>query len=157
MFPGFSLDLHTWRRAGWPLKREWCCGRKLNHFTPDVNFPTKVTDEVSRRVETAARRGNGMQAFSVCVYKWQWCCLVCWDHTATMTYQFLGLGERVLHIREAEAGHGDELTHHRHKLVAQLLRSLLLVFQLLRLNIFQERKLKGQWKECYTRPALNIV
>lgn len=48
MFPGFSLDLHTWRRAGWPLKREWCCGRKLNHFTPAVNFPTKVTDEVSK-------------------------------------------------------------------------------------------------------------
>lgn len=52
--------------------------------------------------------------------------------TAAMTYQFFGLGERVLHIGEAEAGHSDELTHHRHKLVAQLLRSLLLVFQLLK-------------------------
>lgn len=51
--------------------------------------------------------------------------------TATVTYQVLGLGERVLHVGEAEAGHRDELTHHRHKLVAQLLRPLLLVFQLL--------------------------
>lgn len=50
---------------------------------------------------------------------------------ATVTYQVLGLGERVLHVGEAEAGHRDELTHHRHKLVAQLLRPLLLVFQLL--------------------------
>lgn len=51
--------------------------------------------------------------------------------TAAMTYQLFGLGEQVLHIGEAETGHSDELTHHRHKFVAQLLRSLLLVLQLL--------------------------
>lgn len=50
---------------------------------------------------------------------------------AAVTYQLLGLGKRVLHIGEAEACHSDELTHHGHKLVTQLLRSLLLVVQLL--------------------------
>lgn len=58
-----------------------------------------------------------------------------------MTYQFFGFGERVLHIGEAEAGHSDELTHHRHELVSQLLRSFFLVLQLLGGKI-QERKLK---------------
>lgn len=53
--------------------------------------------------------------------------------TATMatTYQLLGLAEGVLHVGEAETGHGDELAHHRHKLVSQLLRPLLLVIELL--------------------------
>lgn len=64
--------------------------------------------------------------------------------TAEMTYQFLGLGERVLHVGEAEAGHGDELTHHGHKLVAQLLRSLLLVIQLLQENMMRRRDIKGK-------------
>lgn len=56
--------------------------------------------------------------------------------TATMapTYQLLGLGEGVLHVGEAETGHGDELAHHRHKLVSQLLRPLFLVIELLRIN-----------------------
>lgn len=56
--------------------------------------------------------------------------------TATMaaTHQLLGLGEGVLHVGEAETGHGDELAHHRHKLVPQLLRPLLLIIQLLRGN-----------------------
>lgn len=56
-----------------------------------------------------------------------------------MTYQLLGLSERVLHIGEAEAGHSDELTHHRHKLIAQLLRPLLLVFQLLWAKMIRAR------------------
>lgn len=51
--------------------------------------------------------------------------------TARTTYQLLGLAEGVLHVGEAEAGHGDELAHHRHKLVSQLLRPLLLVVKLL--------------------------
>ena len=68
------------------------------------------------------------------------------------TYQFFGLSERVLHVGEAEAGDSDELTHHRHKLVPQLLRSLPLVFQLLRVPI-RERKVK----ESVTGSALNSV
>jgi len=56
-----------------------------------------------------------------------------------VTYQFLGLAEGVLHVGEAEAGHGDELTHDRHKLVAELLRPLLLIFQLLRWKVIQKR------------------
>ncbi len=62
--------------------------------------------------------------------------------TATMTYQLLCLSERVLHIGEAEAGHSDELTHHRHKLVTKLLWSLLLVVQLLRMNTIQKNEVK---------------
>lgn len=50
------------------------------------------------------------------------------------TYQLLGLGEGVLHVREAETGHSDELAHHRHKLVSQLLRPLFLVIELLHIN-----------------------
>lgn len=46
-------------------------------------------------------------------------------------HQVLGLAQGVLHVREAEAGHRDELTHHRHKLIARHLRLLLLVLQLL--------------------------
>lgn len=64
--------------------------------------------------------------------------------TAAMTHQFFGLSERVLHIGEAEAGHSDELTHHRHKLVAQLLRSLLLIFQLLKVKMIQEKNIEGE-------------
>lgn len=78
--------------------------------------------------------------------------------TAAVTYQFLGFSERVLHVGEAEAGHGDELTHHRHELVAQLLRSLLLIFQLLRgKNDPGDGNRRKKSKESYSRPALNIV
>lgn len=55
------------------------------------------------------------------------------------TYQVLGLAEGVLHVREAETGHGDELAHHRHKLVSQLLRPLLLVIELLNTSQQGER------------------
>lgn len=47
------------------------------------------------------------------------------------THQFFGFVQRVLHIGEAEARHRDELAHHRHKLVSQLLWQLLLILQLL--------------------------
>lgn len=99
-----------------------------------------------RLVETAAWRGNGMQAFSACVCRRLRHCPVCsnarahprvfWrNHTGRMTHQFFGLDERVLDISEAEAGHGDELAHHRHKLVTWLLRPFLLVFQFLQVEI----------------------
>lgn len=60
------------------------------------------------------------------------------------TYQLLGLSERVLHVGEAEAGQSDELTHHRHKLVAKLLRPLPLVIQLLGVQMTRENEMGAE-------------
>lgn len=52
--------------------------------------------------------------------------------TSLGTHQVFGFLQRVLHLREAEGRHGDELTHHGNKLVDRTLRGLgLLVLQLL--------------------------
>lgn len=48
-----------------------------------------------------------------------------------VTHQLLGLLQGVLHVGEAEAGHRDELAHHRHKLVVGVLGTSPLVLQLL--------------------------
>lgn len=73
------------------------------------------------------------------------------NRAAAMTHQFFGLGERVLDISEAEAGHGDELAHHRHKLVTQLLRSLLLVLQFLQVEM-KEMGFKKQQQQQSRAP-----
>lgn len=84
-----------------------------------------------RSVWKQLRRGNGKAAFAFCVRQRERRRRLALKRTARTTYQLLGLAEGVLHVGEAEAGHGDELAHHRHKLVSQLLRPLLLVVELL--------------------------
>lgn len=64
-------------------------------------------------------------------------------------HQVLGLAQGVLHVREAEAGHRDELTHHRHKLIARHLWLLLLVLQLLSGG---ERETEYELEEKHKQP-----
>lgn len=71
------------------------------------------------------------------------------------SYQLLGLAEGVLHVREAETGHGDELAHHRHKLVSQLLRPLLLVIELLNTGQGEEQRKEGVKKPERCRICLS--
>lgn len=65
----------------------------------------------------------------------------------THTYQVFSLGEGVLHVRETEAGHCDELAHHRHILIPHLLGTFLLKLQLLRGKRKEQNRLTiGQTK-----------
>lgn len=91
-----------------------------------MSFPGEVTDGVRGACRNSCGEETGRQ-LSLFVSEGER------EATAAeaATHQLLGLGEGVLHVGEAEAGHGDELAHHRHKLVSQLLRPLLLVIQLL--------------------------
>lgn len=50
---------------------------------------------------------------------------------SALPYLLLGLIQLVLQLGEAEAGHGDEVAHHRDKLVPALHHAALLILQLL--------------------------
>lgn len=58
-----------------------------------------------------------------------------------LLYLVLGFTQLVLQFREAEAGHGDEVTDHSHKLVPTFPRPALLVVQLLQGKNRQEKSL----------------
>jgi hypothetical protein len=58
--------------------------------------------------------------------------------SAPRSHQLLGLSQRIIHLWKAEAGHSDEMAHHRHKLIPRNLRKTSLEIQLLQGTALQE-------------------